>query len=378
VMPSHLDSATVIQATRTAHKPDFESGSREQALLTSAIGSTCSEKRWAVFPVIDKVPMAGSHGFRDAASDPSAIRELWRKYSRANGVGIATGASSGIWVLDVDIKDGHRGDETLHELETAYGSLPSTVQVVSGSGGLHYYFGHDEAVRGSVGSLGDGLDVRSDGGYIVAAGSRHDKSASLYHYEVEHHPDTTKVVAAPSWLVNLAATTRTEGGTILGEGELAEMVSRMLREGWGELAPSYGRRRLCRPGVDHESASLYPPDGRWPEGRLCIWTTSLPGDYWLQPGTYGRVEDQGSVLLAELATDSLLWDPRRLRRAARLACATCSMKAASRRRCARAAGWRPPSPRLGSLSLLGRSHQSSNGPLTGRSSNLPTPLRSRQ
>ena len=168
-------------------EPTYTPGSVTHALEISALGEA-QGKRWAVFPVRGKVPFAGSHGFRDAVSDPYEINALWDRYPGADGVGIATGVLSGIWVLDVDIKNGHRGDDTLHELERINGKLCPTVEVLTPTGGRHLYFVYDERVHSSAGTLGDGLDIRSDGGYVVAPGSRHNDSTARYEWETEHQP----------------------------------------------------------------------------------------------------------------------------------------------------------------------------------------------
>ena len=91
---------------------EVQSGSVEHALAITKRG-------WAIFPLQGKIPFPGSHGFKDATADESEIRELWDKYQRPDGVGIRTGAASGIWVLDVDTIYGRNddGEESLHELE---------------------------------------------------------------------------------------------------------------------------------------------------------------------------------------------------------------------------------------------------------------------
>jgi hypothetical protein len=249
--------------------------------------------------------MAGSHGFNDAASDPEGIRNLWPQYRSANGVGISTGAPSGVWGLDVDVKDGHQGDETLHDLEREHGELPVTVEVLTPTGGTHLYFKYDSRVHSSAGMIGDGLDVRSDGGYLVAPGSRYTDERE-YMLDAEHHPSVVGVATAPEWLIDLVAASSPDRATILKPGELSGMIDRMKDDGWTEMTTSYGRRRFARPplkgeenppGPDNERASLYPPDEGWPEGRLTIFTTSLPKDHWLKPGTYGPRVDLGKELM---------------------------------------------------------------------------------
>lgn len=55
------------------------------------------------FPVFscrlrDKTPLT-HHGYKDASRDPAQIRAWWKRWPAAN-VGIATGAVSGVVVLD--------------------------------------------------------------------------------------------------------------------------------------------------------------------------------------------------------------------------------------------------------------------------------------
>jgi hypothetical protein len=126
-----------------------------------------------VFPCCraKKVPLVQG-GFKAASADPAQISEWWARYPGAM-IGMATGAPSGLVVLDVDVKNGHDGPATLAKLVSKHGNLPETWIVSTPSGGQHYIFAHDPArpLRCSAGKLGDGLDVRSDHGYIIAAGS---------------------------------------------------------------------------------------------------------------------------------------------------------------------------------------------------------------
>jgi Bifunctional DNA primase/polymerase, N-terminal len=125
---------------------------------------------WHVFPCSagTKVP-ATSHGLHDASTDPDVIRAWWQRWPRAN-VAIRTGAVSGLVVLDVDMPDGFA---SLEGLEAKHGRLPVTYTVTTPSGGEHYYYRHPGGtVPNSAGKLGAGLDVRGDGGYIVAPSSR--------------------------------------------------------------------------------------------------------------------------------------------------------------------------------------------------------------
>ena len=138
-------------------------------------------------------------GLHDASIDPDEIRRWWREWPDAN-VGIRTGAESGLIVLDVD--PDHGGDESLAQLEALHGPLSATVQQRTGGGGRHYLFQHPGTpVRNRAGFL-PGLDVRGDGGYIVAPPSRH-ISGDGYAWAPGCSPDEIELAALPVWLLDL-------------------------------------------------------------------------------------------------------------------------------------------------------------------------------
>lgn len=142
------------------------SGQLQEAALTDA------SRGVPVFPLRPgtKEPFYGSRGFYAATTDPGKIREWWSRTPEAN-IGIPTGPVSGILVLDVD--PGKGGRESLAELEREIGELPVTYRVKTGRGGEHVHFRYPgERVGNSAGLLGPGLDVRGDGGYVVAPPSR--------------------------------------------------------------------------------------------------------------------------------------------------------------------------------------------------------------
>jgi hypothetical protein len=112
-----------------------------------------------VFPVRpnDKRPLV--KGWQNiATTDDDEIRERWGQNPRAN-IGIRTG--DGLFVVDVDPKNG--GD--VNDLGI---KLPKTWTSRTPSGGNHYYFSTDQTIHNSISKLAKGIDVRGDGGYIVA------------------------------------------------------------------------------------------------------------------------------------------------------------------------------------------------------------------
>jgi hypothetical protein len=116
-----------------------------------------------VFPCRpDKAP-ACPHGFRDATADLAALRELWRRHPGAL-IGMATGAASGIDVLDID-SPRHAG--AAEWLAARSVRLPATRAHRTRSGGVHLLFQHRPGMRCWAGRPVAGIDGRADGGYIV-------------------------------------------------------------------------------------------------------------------------------------------------------------------------------------------------------------------
>ena len=140
------------------------------------------------------------HGCKDATRDLDQIRKWWTRWLDSN-VAIATGASSRVLVLDIDPR--HGGDDTLATLGASFGKLPETPTVLTGGGGLHIYFRHPGVeIPNSAGRVGPGIDVRGDGGYVIAPPSVH-QSGNLYHWEVSSRIDELTIADAPQGLLDL-------------------------------------------------------------------------------------------------------------------------------------------------------------------------------
>jgi len=153
--------------------------------LGQAAGAYAAERGWAVFPLHARQgdgcscgkPACDSpakhprtqHGLNDASTDPNRIAAWWANSPNAN-VGLATG--HGLVVLDVDGEDGRR---SLAALEVEQEPLPTTLTARTGKGEHRYYRAPGGAqVRNSASTkLGRGLDVRGEGGYVVAPPSEH-------------------------------------------------------------------------------------------------------------------------------------------------------------------------------------------------------------
>ena len=121
----------------------------------------------------------------------------WFRACPDAGIGIVTGTISGLVVLDVDVR--HGGDVALQQLERDHGRLPRTVECQTGGGGRHLYVAHPAAlVRNQVG-LAPGIDIRADGGYVVAQPSLH-ASGLRYVWVDGGTPDDIAVAPLPDWL----------------------------------------------------------------------------------------------------------------------------------------------------------------------------------
>ena len=137
-----------------------------------------------------------ARGLHSASTDPAQIARWWARWPYAN-VGLRTGAESELTVLDVD--PAHGGSRSIKALIDRHGGLSEVPRVRTGSGGWHLFFAHPgEPVRNSAGRLGPGLDIRGDGGYVIAPPSVH-ASGRQYRWEV----DAGTLPPMPDWLFAL-------------------------------------------------------------------------------------------------------------------------------------------------------------------------------
>jgi putative DNA primase/helicase len=248
---------------------------------------------WLVFPCVpgDKQPLT-PHGFQDATTDERTLHAWWAKWPDAN-VAIRTGAASRLLVMDVD---GEQGESSLTELEATYDKLPAT-PVCETPRGQHYYFAHPGGeVRNTAGKLGNGLDTRGDGGYVVAPPSTH--SGKEYRWLCD--PDTTPLAQVPAWLLALLRDTKgasrlapatggtpsetPEGAIIEGQrnSTLASLGGTMRRRGMSQEAIAAALQtendERCQPPLEVEeveriarSVSRYAPaapGASWPTTDL--------------------------------------------------------------------------------------------------------------
>jgi hypothetical protein len=127
----------------------------------------------SVFPLQGKTPLT-KNGFKDSTTDRSRIHAYWNRHPGAN-IGIATGSRSRLVVVDRDADN--------PEVAKIWDSLPPTVEVAT-SRGRHRYYRIPEGVKVRSRVLTPGLDLKAEGGYVVAAGSLH-PSGTRYEFVAE-------------------------------------------------------------------------------------------------------------------------------------------------------------------------------------------------
>jgi len=120
------------------------------------------------------------HGLKDATTDTTIIREWWTRWPGAN-VGMATGLMSGLLVIDLD------SEEAIRRFLATYPEAGATLQAETGRG-RHFYFQWQDGIRNDAGRiLGEGIDVRGEGGFVILPPSIHSNGKS-YHWLNEADP----------------------------------------------------------------------------------------------------------------------------------------------------------------------------------------------
>ena len=181
-----------------------------------------AEKGLAIFPCLprDKRP-ATLHGLNDATRDPIEIENWWHQNPNYN-IAIATGAVSGVFVIDLDGAD---AETELTKLEAQHGELPATVESITGRG-RHLFFKYPERpLRNSAGKIATGIDVRATGGYVIAPPSIH-PSGKRYCWSVD---SAANFAAAPDWLLSIIA--EPENGAAAPASKWRELVGNGVVEG---------------------------------------------------------------------------------------------------------------------------------------------------
>jgi Bifunctional DNA primase/polymerase, N-terminal len=182
------------------------------ALLRRAL--TYAADGLPVFPLFEPIPGEGcscgradcrsghprtAHGLHDASTDAETIERWWRRSPAAN-IGLRTGTRGGIIVVDVDSTE---AGLALIELEQDRGLGGLLVRTGRGH---HIWFRTPAGgliVRNSQSELAAGIDVRGEGGYVVAPPSLH-RSGLRYRFA------GGRLEPPPTWLLERIAKPKAE------------------------------------------------------------------------------------------------------------------------------------------------------------------------
>ncbi|WP_315792192.1 MULTISPECIES: bifunctional DNA primase/polymerase [unclassified Bradyrhizobium] len=261
---------------------------------------------WHIFPArIDgKVKRGLTSGKRTNGNrwghtnDPVRAERYWRRWPAA-AIGIPTGSANGIFVVDVDTKAGHGIDglASLKSLEARYGALPETKRAVSPTGSVHYYFRLPGGVivKNSSGEIGDGIDVRGEGGMVIAPPSfREGKGAYQW-------ASLTGIADPPPWLLDLVVSTQ-------GKRSRPEQA-RPSREKQSEpsLPPDAVDAMLRDAGAGLHQEAYQEEDARLKlESALAHISADVPYHEWFKIGCalHGALGDDGFALFDEWSAQS--------------------------------------------------------------------------
>lgn len=255
-----------------------------------------AKKGWPVFPLDGKRPFKGTHGVKDATTDPDIIVEWWERWPDAN-VGLACGPRS----ADVVDIDGKKGEEALISWMTDRGifdegkeDLNSTCISLTAKG-KHLLFGYCGRLKNLVRAAED-IDIRTDGGYIVAPPSIHPETGKQYQWAPGKSPTEIDPAPFPEWLIEYlqSGNGRHDGQSLFSDEvikissghrhrTLVRQAASARSRGLGEPAIKAMIRELnntqCAPPLPEDEADRIATDmAAYPPGGANDAITSLPED----------------------------------------------------------------------------------------------------
>lgn len=153
-----------------------------------------ARRGWAVFPLMDRGKDPRVQGaYKAATTDLAQVETWWARWPQAN-IGLATGAVSGLWVLDID---GPQGEQSFEQLVGEHGGeLVETLMATTGKG-YHLYWRLPAGLeQGRRIGVRPGLDVIGGSGYLVAPPSIHPSGRQYGWCDADREPQL-----APDWLL---------------------------------------------------------------------------------------------------------------------------------------------------------------------------------
>lgn len=267
---SALESKPMLRESASGDNPQLNDSTHVHGRLAAELGANedaidLARLGWAIFPVIprDKRP-ATTHGFKDASRDVALVRDMFRPSSSYN-IGVATGSlSDGLVVIDADVKPG-QGKDGASFVETwqrEHGAWPDTVEAVSGGGGHHWYFSAPSGIKSSA-NAEHGVDVRGEGGYIVAPPSVH-PSGTRYEWVVGASPFERDVAQANDSVLGLISylSSKPKGSPRWNEKEVVPEGTRddeLFRACSSWQARGFSDEEIMNLALEYNERSFRPP-----------------------------------------------------------------------------------------------------------------------
>lgn len=190
----------------------------ELALMYLSLG-------WSVFPLRQRgkepfpgFPVATFQRMRLATQ--AEVFDWWTSRAAAN-IAIATGAISRLFVLDCDSRQAC--------LEVKARGIPPTRIAATGKG-AHIYFSYPDFPVGNRTNLLAGVDIRGNGGYVVAPPSIH-PSGKAYGWHRE-----APIADAPIWLLDMLRPKSTGGASKSRQASIQYLAS---TPAWARAALQY-------------------------------------------------------------------------------------------------------------------------------------------
>jgi hypothetical protein len=164
---------------------------------------------WSVIPIQARGtrPLVPWLEYQQRVASSEEIDRWFRQWPDAN-IGVVTGGLSGLIVIDVD--PGHRGTDSMETIARKHGPFPPGIEVTTAAGGRHLYFEHPGRSVPNRAGLFPGIDVRCDGGYVVAPPSLQGDGAR-YRWLPKHGPDDQPLAPLPGWALHLLQPDRKRG-----------------------------------------------------------------------------------------------------------------------------------------------------------------------
>ncbi len=188
-----------------------------------------------------KHPVAGWREYQHQLV-PEFLFDRWYKVGgeqiRNYSMGFITGPGSlkdgeALLLIDIDVKNGALGPQTwqawLDEHEN--GIEPETWRARTGSGGRHLYFRYPAHLKiYNTQEAFNGIDVRAEGGFVMAAPSPHYIPGTIYRWEdIGPLEENDTLADAPEWLIaicmHIGEREKDDKGTDLPRKPRAEVVA---------------------------------------------------------------------------------------------------------------------------------------------------------